>query len=67
LWKESNQFKLSSMNDGVLEILGVSDMLHLGQIQIGMDLPLQVSQGRKVVIRSIKECDMSFQIDGEPF
>jgi hypothetical protein len=55
------------MNDGVLEILGVSDMLHLGQIQIGMDLPLQVSQGRKVVIRSIKECDMSFQIDGEPF
>jgi diacylglycerol kinase (ATP) len=67
LWKESAEFKPSSMNDGIIEILGVSDMLHLGQIQVGMDLPLQISQGKEVTIKSIADCDMSFQIDGEPF
>lgn len=67
LWKESAEFKPNRMDDGMIEILGVSDMLHLGQIQIGMDLPFQISQGREVVIKSIADCDMNFQIDGEPF
>lgn len=57
------------MNDGLIEILGVADMLHLGQVQIGMDLPLQLAQGKKV--RLISKNDfigkVAFQIDGEPF
>lgn len=67
LWKATGNFKPSCMNDGVLEVLGVSDMLHLGQIQIGMEVPLQISQGKVVIVRSIANCTMSFQIDGQPF
>lgn len=52
------------MNDGLLEILGVTDILHLGQIQIGMDLPLQIAQGKKITIKSKKKCTLAFQIDG---
>lgn len=55
------------MDDGIIEVLGVTDMLHLGQIQIGMEIPLQIAQGRLITIKSIKKCTMNFQIDGEPF
>lgn len=29
-------------------------MLHLGQVQIGMDLPLQLAQGKSIKIESKK-------------
>ena len=69
LWKTSSSFKRQSMDDGIIEVLGVTDMLHLGQVQVGMDLPLQLCQGRRVEIKSIGKFTgkVAFQIDGEPF
>jgi ribosomal protein S8E len=41
-------------------------MLHLGQVQIGMDLPLQIAQGKSIKITSRPEFKgkVAFQIDG---
>lgn len=69
LWPPSSTYKRQSMGDGIIEVLGVADMVHLGQVQVGMDQPLQISQGRAVEIKSIDQFTgkVAFQIDGEPF
>lgn len=54
LWRPSSEFKRQSFNDGMIEVLGVADMLHLGQVQVGMDLPHQLAQGKSIKIESRK-------------
>ena len=31
------------MNDGLLEVIGVTSILHLGRIQVGLDEPYQLA------------------------
>ena len=40
LWNQVNsreKFDRNSHCDGMLEVIGLSDVLHMGQVQVGMD------------------------------
>jgi hypothetical protein len=51
----------------MLEVLGLTDILHMGQVQVGMDEPFQVGQGHRLVLRSKSDNRIvPLQIDGEP-
>ncbi|CAD8054031.1 unnamed protein product [Paramecium sonneborni] len=64
LWEQDADFKQQKINDGLLEIIGVTSILHLGRIQVGLDKPYKLGQGRKI---SITYPSNSYvQIDGEP-
>ena len=51
-----------------MEIIGLTDVLHMGQVQVGMEVPFQVAQGKCIRLQS-KTANkiIPFQIDGEPF
>ena len=36
----------------MLEVIGLSDVLHMGQVQVGMDEPFMVGQGKVIKIKS---------------
>jgi len=55
----------SSMSDGVLEVMGVYGIRHLGLIKSGMASAVPICQGRHVVFNCTIQTPM--QIDGEPF
>ena len=48
LWKENEEFKKQSFSDGIIEVIGLSDILHMGQVQIKMDDPYQLGQGKVI-------------------
>ena len=55
LWNQVNsreKFDRNSHCDGMLEVIGLSDVLHMGQVQVGMDEPFMVGQGRVIKIKS---------------
>jgi hypothetical protein len=57
-----------SFSDGVIEIIGLTDVLHMGQVQVGMEVPFQVGQGKRIRLKSKNTNKIiPFQIDGEPF
>ncbi|KAM3136141.1 hypothetical protein pb186bvf_011763 [Paramecium bursaria] len=64
LWKEKDQFKEQKMNDGMMEVIGVTSGIHLGKIQIGLDVPYQIAQGKSIQVIYPKQSYI--QIDGEP-
>jgi diacylglycerol kinase (ATP) len=68
LWKsKTNGFAKDSFSDGLLEVIGLSDILHMGQVQVGMDEPFQVGQGRVIRFKSKEDNQViPLQIDGEP-
>lgn len=45
LWEANGNFTKQSYSDGLLEIIGLSDVVHMGQVQVGMDSPFQLAQG----------------------
>ena len=45
LWEASSNFTKQSYSDGLLEIIGLSDVVHMGQVQVGMDSPFHLAQG----------------------
>lgn len=45
LWQSTTEFSSQSFSDGQLEIVGLSDVVHMGQVQVGMDSPFQLAQG----------------------
>ncbi|KAL4463047.1 hypothetical protein ABPG72_009190 [Tetrahymena utriculariae] len=69
LWySESEQFKKQSLMDGVIEIIGITSILHLGKVQTNIDKPIQIAQGSEVELIVKQDIyKQAFQIDGEPF
>jgi len=55
----------SSMSDGLLEVMGVYGVRHLGLIKSGLAAAVPVCQGRHVTFNCTIQTPM--QIDGEPF
>lgn len=45
LWRAdpANTFKNQSIMDGTIEILGITSILHLGQVQTNLDKPIQIA------------------------
>lgn len=47
LWKEVSQnkkFQKQSISDGKIEVIGLSDVIHMGQVQVGLDEAFQLAQ-----------------------
>eukprot|EP00752_Nemacystus_decipiens_P015578 g13901.t1 len=55
----------TSFHDGVLEVVAVEGVLHLGQIQLGLSRALAVAQCREMQVKTTVTLPM--QVDGEPW
>ncbi|CAM9813637.1 unnamed protein product [Ectocarpus sp. 6 AP-2014] len=55
----------TSFHDGVLEVVAVEGVLHLGQIQLGLSRALAVAQCREMQVKS--SATLPMQVDGEPW
>ena len=53
------------MDDGLVEVVGLSSSLHVGRIQVNVDEPLRIGQAREVKI--VTKETVPVQIDGEPW
>lgn len=51
--------------DGMLEVVGVTGIVHMGQIQSGLSRAIRIAQGGRIRIRLNTE--MPIQVDGEPW
>ncbi|XP_043273541.1 diacylglycerol kinase theta [Venturia canescens] len=51
--------------DGMLEVVGVTSVIHLGKIQSGLSTAIRIAQGGHIKIRL--QVDMPVQVDGEPW
>eukprot|EP00117_Sycon_ciliatum_P007516 scpid36203/ scgid2956/ Diacylglycerol kinase theta; Diglyceride kinase theta len=63
--EKDDKFKPPSMNDGLLEIIGVQGVMHLGQIQGGMRGGIRLAQGSDITFQF--SAPIPVEIDGEPF
>ena len=63
--EREDRFRPPSMNDGLLEIIGVQGVMHLGQIQGGLRGGIRLGQGSVINFRL--STPTPIEIDGEPF
>jgi len=63
--EKDDQFGTPNHWDGMLEIVGVTGVVHLGQIQSGLRSSIRVAQGGHIRIHL--NTDMPVQVDGEPW
>jgi len=62
---QENKFTPLSISDERVEVVGIKNSVHLGQICIGAAYPIFLAQGKKVNITLHKP--LHVQIDGEPW
>ncbi|XP_055907706.1 diacylglycerol kinase theta isoform X4 [Eupeodes corollae] len=62
---KDDQFTTPNHYDGCLEIVGVTGVVHLGQIQSGIRTAMRIAQGGHIKIHIHSE--MPVQVDGEPW
>ncbi|GAB6028280.1 hypothetical protein CHUAL_002459 [Chamberlinius hualienensis] len=63
--EKDDQFQKPTHHDGMLEVVGVTGVVHLGQIQSGLRSAMRIAQGGHIKIRLNSE--MPVQVDGEPW
>ena len=65
----SHRFQRPSMNDGLLEIAGITSSFHMGTITVSLTNAIRIAQASDVAI-AIKPAGLAlgipFQVDGEP-
>jgi len=66
-WGPEKDEKFTKPNhwDGMLEVVGVQGVVHLGQIQSGLRAAIRIVQGSHIKIHM--NCDVPVQVDGEPW
>nr|CAG4644551.1 EOG090X00MP [Leptodora kindtii] len=64
-FEKDDQFSVPNHWDGMLEVVGVTGVLHLGQIQSGLRSAIRIAQGGHIRIRLNSE--LPIQVDGEPW
>ena len=62
---KEDQFAKPNHYDGVLEVVGVTGVAHLGQIQSGLRSAVRIAQGGHIKIHLKSEIPV--QVDGEPW
>ncbi|XP_072175373.1 diacylglycerol kinase theta-like [Diadema setosum] len=62
---QDNSFSKCRHDDGMLEVVGLTGVVHLGQIQSGLRSGVRLAQGAQV--RISMNTDMPVQVDGEPW
>ncbi|XP_015589973.1 diacylglycerol kinase theta isoform X2 [Cephus cinctus] len=60
-----DQFNTPNHWDGMLEVVGVTGVVHLGQIQSGLRTAMRIAQGGHIKIHL--HSDIPVQVDGEPW
>lgn len=63
--EKEDQFAKPTHYDGMLEVVGVTGVVHMGQIQSGMRSALRIAQGGHIRIQILT--DLPVQVDGEPW
>ncbi|BES91540.1 Diacylglycerol kinase [Nesidiocoris tenuis] len=63
--EKEDQFNKPNHWDGMLEVVGVTGVVHLGQIQSGLRSATRIAQGGHIKIHI--SSDMPVQVDGEPW
>ncbi|XP_055697743.1 diacylglycerol kinase theta isoform X3 [Phlebotomus papatasi] len=63
--EKEDQFSKPNHWDGMLEIVGVTGVVHLGQIQSGLRSAIRIAQGGHIKIHMYSEIPV--QVDGEPW
>ncbi|GAB0100474.1 Diacylglycerol kinase [Sergentomyia squamirostris] len=63
--EKEDQFSKPNHWDGMLEIVGVTGVVHLGQIQSGLRSAIRIAQGGHIKIHMFSEIPV--QVDGEPW
>ena len=59
-------FENQDKQDGILELVGVYNSMHLGECQVGLSKALKLAQGKSYEIEIKQSENIIFQIDGEP-
>ncbi|CAF5121671.1 unnamed protein product [Rotaria magnacalcarata] len=69
LWghEKDDKFNRPTHYDGMLEVVGVTGIVHLGQIQSGIRSGVRLAQGGHVHIRMNNDYPVPVQVDGEPW
>ncbi|XP_051154845.1 diacylglycerol kinase theta isoform X4 [Leptopilina boulardi] len=62
---KEDQFNKPNHWDGMLEVVGVTGVVHLGQIQSGLRTAMRIAQGGHIKIHL--HTDTPVQVDGEPW
>ncbi|XP_062840795.1 diacylglycerol kinase theta [Trichomycterus rosablanca] len=67
LWGSDNdaRFGKPRIDDGVLEVVGVTGVVHMGQVQSGLRSGIRLAQGSYIRITMTKPIPV--QVDGEPW
>uniref|UniRef100_A0A4W3J134 Diacylglycerol kinase n=1 Tax=Callorhinchus milii TaxID=7868 RepID=A0A4W3J134_CALMI len=67
LWGSDNdsRFDKSKLDDGILEVVGVTGVVHMGQVQGGLRSGIRIAQGTYFRLTLLKRLHM--QVDGEPW
>lgn len=63
--EKDDQFNKPNHWDGMLEVVGVTGVVHLGQIQSGLRGAMRIAQGGHIKINL--KAEMPVQVDGEPW
>ncbi|XP_055935096.1 diacylglycerol kinase theta-like isoform X4 [Argiope bruennichi] len=63
--EKEDQFAKPTHYDGMLEVVGVTGVVHMGQIQSGLRSAIRIAQGGHLRIKLHTE--MPVQVDGEPW
>ncbi|KAJ8971365.1 hypothetical protein NQ317_016560 [Molorchus minor] len=63
--RRDDQFSKPNHWDGMLEVVGVTGVVHLGQIQSGLRTAMRIAQGGHIKIHL--NSDIPVQVDGEPW
>nr|XP_031540872.1 diacylglycerol kinase theta isoform X2 [Vicugna pacos] len=67
LWGSDNdsKFEKPRMDDGLLEVVGVTGVVHMGQVQGGLRSGIRIAQGSYFRVTLLKATPV--QVDGEPW
>ncbi|XP_045690128.1 diacylglycerol kinase theta [Phyllostomus hastatus] len=67
LWGPDNdsRFEKPQMDDGLLEVVGVTGVMHMGQVQGGLRSGIRIAQGAYFRVTLLKATPV--QVDGEPW
>ncbi|XP_017899841.1 PREDICTED: diacylglycerol kinase theta-like [Capra hircus] len=67
LWgsDSDSRFEKPRMDDGLLEVVGVTGVVHMGQVQSGLRSGIRIAQGSYFRVTLLKATPV--QVDGEPW
>ena len=64
---QNKRFSKRSLSEGKIVVIGLSDAINLGQLQVGLDEAFQLAQAEVIEISALKPNHViPIQIDGEP-